>query len=280
MPRVLSLQSFVAAGHVGNRVATFALERLGVEVLAVPSAILSNHTGHPTVTRASFGAPEVNQLLAGLEELGALRGLDAVLVGYTGSARTVAAAARAIDAAKAQSPDLIVVVDPAMGDEGRGMFVPDDVAQAVAELLVPRATVLTPNRFECLALLGRDGGESADLLGAIAALRSQGPEAIVVTSAGDASELVEVVVADERAWSITTPRLELAVGGAGDLLAAVLTAGLSLGATLVDATVAAVDATAAVLAETVRLGSRELALIVAQDQLLDPPRLARTRRIG
>ncbi len=287
MARVLSLQSLVAYGHVGNRVAVLVLERLGVEVVAVPTAILSNHTGHPTAARTSFGAADADRLLEGLEELGVLTGLDAILVGYTGSAGAVATAARAIDRARDSAAGLVVVVDPAMGDEKGGMFVPDEVADAVAALLVPRATVLVPNRYECALLAGLvagrapGGGGIATPVEAAEALRAAGPASVVLTSAGDDPDEVAVVVVDEEgAAVIATPRLPVAVGGAGDLLAAVLTVGIVEGRSVRAAARAAVDATAAVLAATVARGGRELALVAAQDALADPPRASRLSVLG
>jgi pyridoxine kinase len=294
VPRVLSLQSLVAHGHVGNRVAVLVLEALGVDVLAVPTAILSNHTGYPTAARTSFGAADTNRLLEGLDEIGALAGLDAVLVGYTGSRDAAAAAARAIDRARELTPALLVVVDPAMGDEGRGMFVPDDVAGAVAGLLVPRATIVVPNAFELRLLAERaDGsvpapdaaagpGASLDadrLLADADALRAAGPRAVVVTSAGGGPAEVDVVVVEAEVHVIATPRLPVAVGGAGDLLAAVLTAALVSGADAVASARRAVDATAAVLAASAAAGGRDLALVAARASLVDPPPVARVTRL-
>ncbi len=282
MPRVLSLQSLVAHGHVGNRVAVFVLERLGIDVVAVPTAILSNHTGYPSAARASFGAADTTRLIHGLEEIGALKALDAVLVGYTGSAGAVGAAARAIDVVRESEPGIHVVIDPAMGDEGCGMFVPDEVASAVAELLVPRATILVPNRYELGVLAsrlrgspGRLRGGAASVLGISDAIRGAGPRSIVVSNAGDDPAEVVVIVVEERAHVLWTPRLPTAVGGAGDLLAAVLTAALVRGATVIEAARRAVDATAAVLAETVSSGGAELRLVAAQGLLADPPRASR-----
>lgn len=289
MPKVLSLQSFVAHGHVGNRVAVAVLEALGVDVLAVPTAILSNHTGYPSAARTSFGAADTNRLLDGLDEIGALAGLDAVLVGYTGSTGAVAAAARAIDRARELAPGVLVVVDPAMGDEGRGMFVPEEVADAVAGLLVPRASVIVPNGYELHLLSELVAGPSAvraaerrpTLLAAADAVRGSGPRAVVVTSAGGGrAEVGVMVVEEEEVHLIATPRLPVAVGGAGDLLAAVLTAAMVGGAAVVAATRRAVDATAAVLATSARTGDgRDLALVAARAQLADPPAVARVTRL-
>lgn len=288
MSRVLSLQSLVAHGHVGNRVAVFVLESLGVDVVAVPTAILSNHTGYPAAARTSFGPVDTARLLDGLDAIGALSGLDAVVVGYTGSSGAVAEAARAVDRARELTPGVLVVVDPAMGDEGRGLFVPGDVADAVAELLVPRADVVVPNRYELHLLASLAAGRPApepgreppaSLLAAADVLRASGPRAVVVSSAGDDPATVAVAVVEEEAHLIAAPRLPVAVGGAGDLLSAVLTGALVAGDDVLAAARRAVDTTAAVLAATPAGAGLDLALVAARDRLAAPPDVGRVTRL-
>jgi pyridoxine kinase len=156
MGRVLALSSQVVRGHVGLSAIVPALQRLGHEVLAVPTILLSNHPGHP---RAAGTRLEVNTLASIVEVLeanGWLSGLDAIITGYMPSVEHVGFAARSIDAVRRHSPDVLVLVDPVMGDDPRGLYIESATAVAMRDQLVTRAGLITPNRFELSWLAGMD----------------------------------------------------------------------------------------------------------------------------
>jgi pyridoxine kinase len=279
---ILSIQSHVAYGHVGNSAAVFALQRLGIEVWPVMTVQLSNHTGYPSWRGRAFEADHIAEVVAGLDEMGLLAGCEAVLSGYLGSAAIGGAVLDAVARVRRANAGAVHLCDPVMGDRGRGLFVPEEVAAFVRDQAVPRANIVTPNLFELERLTGR---QLEDPEGALAAARSVldlGPDIVLVTSVRfperHKDEVALLAVARDAAWRVATPWLELAapVNGAGDVLAA-LFLGLYLRAVpgparVPDALTGAAAAIFALIEATRRSGARELALIGAQDALVNPER--------
>lgn len=144
MARVLSISSQVAWGPVGNSAAVPAMMGQGVEVMALPTILLSNHPGHGKPEGTRIAAPTLAAMLARLEELGTLNGLDGILTGYFADAEQVETAARFI----AKFPKALYLCDPVIGDDPKGLYVPESVAEAIRARLLPLAKILTPNRFE------------------------------------------------------------------------------------------------------------------------------------
>ncbi len=271
---VLSISSHVAYGHVGNSAAVFALQRLGVEAWPVHTVDYSNHPGHGRVRGTVASRAEVAEIVAGLDDIGALAGCDAVLSGYLGSAETGAAVRDAVALIKRRNPQAIYLCDPVMGDSGAGFFVPDGVRDEVA-LSLAAADIATPNAFEIEALTGVATRTVGDALAAAERLRALGPEIVVVTSLGhDAGSIATMAAGADGAWLVTTPRIELGrrADGAGDLLAA-LFLGHYLGHR--DAAAALAAATSSVfgvIAAARAGGHRELPLVAAQSELVAPSR--------
>ena len=120
---VISIQSQVAFGHVGNSAAVFPMQMHGIDVIAVPTTLLSNRPGYPTIRGRVLDAPLVADLLLGVEERGALDTCQMILSGYLGSAEIAAVVADFVARAKARHPKLIYCCDPVLGDRDRGLFV-------------------------------------------------------------------------------------------------------------------------------------------------------------
>lgn len=274
---VLSIQSTVAFGHVGNSAAAFALQRLGREVRAVHTAQLSNHTGLPARGGGPLGAAHLRAVFDGLERSAGFAGLDAALTGYIGDADSVAAAARAIDRARSARPGLVHCCDPVMGNARRGLYVPEETAEAVAKLLVPRADIATPNAFELARLAGRPAAAPAEALDACRALSERGPRTVVATSLETAAGTGALARSPDGAWLVETPRLPAAGNGAGDVMTALLLDRLLAGAPLARALSRAVSATWGLLEAA---GGGEIPLVAAQERLADPPREFPARRIA
>ena len=152
---ILSIQSHVAYGHVGNAAAAFALQRLGLEVWPVMTVQLSNHTGYAAWRGRSFEAEHIADVVQGLEDVGALAACRAVLSGYLRSAAVGEAVLGAVERARRRNPEAFYVCDPVLGDHGRGLYVPDEVAAFFRDRAVPRARIVTPNLFELAELTGR-----------------------------------------------------------------------------------------------------------------------------
>lgn len=278
-PLVLSLQSHVAFGHVGNAVAVFALQRLGVEVVAVNTCQLSNHTGYPDFSGRAFDAAEIIDVLHGLERRGVMDRLDGVLSGWLGRAALGEAIAVAVERSRQQHATFYLC-DPVMGDdtadgEGR-LYAASDIPALVRDRLLPLADAITPNRFELALLSGHSVTTLAEAVTAARGLlrkpgADSGPRFALVSSVPfpDPQRTGCVVVTPETAEVIETDRLVMPypVNGGGDVLSALLLAHHLKGLNAVDAARRSVAGLFAVLEETQRSGERELALIAAQDRL-------------
>lgn len=278
---VLSIQSSVAYGHVGNSAATLPLQRLGIGVWPVNTTHLSNHLGHASY-RGGVAQPDmVADIIAGIAELGVLGECHALLAGFLGDVALGAVVLDALDALAAANPDALFALDPVIGDDHTGVYVRDGVADFLRDQLLPRAHIITPNRFEAEYLSGRKIGGMDDALAVMADLRSRGPGLVAVTSVphGD-GEMATLAAHGEGAWRVRSPRLETAVHGAGDMFSALFLGHTLKGAAPGEALSAAVSSVHGVLAATAAAGAREMLLVETQDALVDPPRLFPAERLG
>ncbi len=283
---ILSIQSSVAYGHVGNSAAVFPLQRLGHEVWPIDTVQFSNHTGYGQWRGEVFPAGHLADVLQGIDERGALRDCQAVLSGYLGDAAIGDVVLDAVGRVRAGNPGALYCCDPVMGDEGRGLFVRPDIPQFFIERALPAADVATPNQFELELLTGVSIVGLADAVAAAQLLRARGPAAVAVTSlrapAVEAGRLGSLLVTEQGAWIVDTPLLDFPIlpNGAGDVFAALLLGRLVSG----DGPAAALEKTVsglyALLTCTLASGTRELALIAAQDELIRPSRPHRARQIS
>jgi pyridoxine kinase len=273
---ILSIQSSVAYGHVGNSAATFQLMRMGVEVYPVLTVHFSNHTGYGQWRGPLLTASDVAEVITGIDERGALDRVDAVLSGYQGGEDVGAVILEAVALVKARNPAAVYCCDPVMGDVDRGFFVRPGIPELMRATVVPAAQIITPNQFELEYLTGRATSTVPEVLAAADAARAMGPDTVLVTSvvheAVGEGTIDMIAVTGEGAWSVTTPLLPRTFTGAGDLTAATFLANLlSSGdvATAVGRTAAVVYG---VLAVTVDSGLSELQLVAAQNEIAEPSR--------
>jgi pyridoxine kinase len=219
MPTILSLSSQVARGHVGHSAAVFAWQRLGIEVVALPTILLSNRPDHPHRAAERVRPAFLSQMIDALDANGWLGEIDAVFTGYLPSAEHVALAAALVLRLKAGKPGLLYGCDPILGDEPGGLYIAEDAANALRETLVPLADLVTPNRFELGWLSGESVGSLEDVVDA--AQRLERP-VVLATSAPAASgnELTNLLVEGGRAWGAVVARRETVPHGTGDLVAA------------------------------------------------------------
>jgi pyridoxine kinase len=267
MTAILSIQSWVAYGHVGNAAAVLPLQRLGFEVFAVNTVQFSNHTGYGAFRGRVFETEHVREVLRGIEERQAFSGCAAVLSGYLGEAALGEAVVEAAARVKAANPAALWCCDPVIGDVGRGSFVRPGVAEFFARRAVPLADVMTPNLFELEALTG-----IADPLAGAEALRARGPGTVLVTSLPGEATIGMLALGPEGAFLVETPRLPLAANGAGDATAALFLGWLLRLERLDAALEAAADGIFSVLEATLASGGGEIALVAAQDALAAPKR--------
>ncbi|TXN82171.1 pyridoxal kinase PdxY [Methylobacterium sp. WL8] len=271
---ILSIQSHVAYGHVGNASAVFPMQRLGVEVWPIHTVQFSNHTGYGAWRGRVFDGPAVEDLVAGIRERGVLGSCDGVLSGYMGSADIGTAILGAVAAVRAENPRALYACDPVIGDTGRGVYVRSGIAEFMADRAVPAADILTPNQFELDLLTGLTSSTLADAKRAVAALQARGPRVVLVTSlATDATpaDAIDMLAGEGGTfWRVRTPRLDLSVNGAGDCIAALFlvhyartrSAALALGM--------AAASVHGILRRTLAEGSREILTVAAQDEFVAP----------
>ncbi|GAB2780334.1 pyridoxal kinase [Nocardioides salsibiostraticola] len=273
--QILSIQSAVAYGHVGNSAATFPLQRLGHEVWPVNTVNFSNHTGYGEWRGPLLAASDVAEVIAGIADRGAFATCDAVLSGYQGDPAVGAVILDAVATVKAANPEAVYCCDPVMGDVGRGMFVRPGIPKFMRDEVVPSADIVTPNHFELDFLAGTTTTTLDEVLAAVDLVRERGPRHVLVTSVlhdGVAEGTLDVVaVSDQGAWAITTPLLPVSPNGCGDLTAALYLAHLTTTGSPAQALAATTASVFAVLEATVEAGTREIQLIAAQDQIANPP---------
>lgn len=280
---ILSIQSSVAYGHVGNSAAVFPLQRMGFEVWPVNTVHFSNHTGYGEWRGPVLPAEDVAGVIRGVEDRGVLSSCDAVLSGYMGDASLGEVIVGAAGRVKELNPDAVYCCDPVMGDEGRGFFVRPALPEFFREVAVPAADVITPNQFELEFLTGTAVRDLDDAIQASDKARHLGPEVVLTTSLrrrDSPDETIEMLaVSGEGAWIVETPLLPLEVNGAGDATAALFLAHLLRGAGPARALSMTASAIHAVLDETHNSGSREIRLIPAQDSIVDPTHLFEPVRV-
>jgi len=269
---VLSIQSQVAYGHVGNSAATLPLQRLGFEVIAINTVQLAHHPGHGSWCGHKVEPERIAQILEGVVQRGVLGRCGAIISGYLGDAAVGAIVLDAVTALRAARPSAFYLCDPVIGDDGPGVFVSPGIPELMRDVLVPAADIVAPNRFELAFLASQPVTTLAQARQATGALRARGPRLVVATglSLADDPGLTILVDGAEGAWLITTPRLPIAPGGTGDAFSA-----LFLGHYLRagDARLALERAASAMfdLVERTRAsGADELRLVAAQDAF-DPP---------
>lgn len=274
MTTILSIQSTVAYGHAGNSAAVFPMQRLGVDVWPVITVHFSNNTSYGTWRGPLLSAPDIHDVVTGIDEREVLGRVDAVLSGYQGAVDVGAEILRAVDLVKQRNPAAIYCCDPVMGDVGRGFFVRPGVPEFLRDEVVPQADVVTPNHFELDFLTGTQSATIDAVLEAADALRARGPRTVLVTSVvhdrQQPGTLDMIAVDDEGAWLVTTPLIDRNFTGSGDLTSAMFLTALLDGV----GTERALERTAAivygVLKFTTDAGERELRLVAAQDEIATP----------
>ncbi len=281
--KILSIQSSVAYGHVGNSAAVFPLQRLGHEVWPVNTVHFSNHTGYGAWRGPLLAPGDVADVIAGVGDRGVLGDADAVLSGYQGDPAVGAVILDAVAAVKAANPAAVYCCDPVMGDVGRGMFVKPGIPEFMRDTVVPAADILTPNHFELDFLAGTTSTTLEEVLAAVDVVRRRGPRDVLVTSvlhADSPGETLDVVaVSDAGAWAVTTPLLPITPNGCGDVTAALYLAHLHGTGSPQQALERTTASMFAVLEATLAAGTREIQLVASQEQIAHPPARFGARRL-
>jgi pyridoxine kinase len=276
-PAVIVISSHVVRGSVGNRAAVFALETLGYPVWALPTVILPWHPGHSRATRIVPGTEAFSALVDDLCGSPWLVEVGAVLSGYLGDAEQAQDVARLVGAVRAANPDALYVCDPVIGDAG-GLYVPEALAEAILEHLIPAANIATPNIYELEWL---SGAELADSASVVSAAETLGPARVLVTSAPAmmAGSTGNLLVSGGNARMAEHRLIPDAPNGLGDLMSASFLARLLEGLSEEKALQMATAAVFEILARTARRGADELMLETDAQSLRTPMAMVNMRRM-
>jgi pyridoxine kinase len=277
---VISIQSQVAYGHVGNSAAVFPLQMHGIDVIAVPTTLLSNRPGYPTMRGRVLDAQLVADLLLGVEERGAVDTSQVILSGYLGSPEIAAVVADFVQRAKKRNPALTYCCDPVLGDRDRGLFVQADIPPLVRDRLCRLADLIIPNHFEFEWLCGAKATTVDQVIAQAQALMARGPSIVVVTSAEltDTTDGQIETLAIERskegfkAWRVCTPKLPISPSGTGDLFASLFVSARVRGSDTPEALGHAASAIFAVLERTAARGTEEMRIVETAALLAHPVR--------
>jgi pyridoxine kinase len=272
--QLISIQSHVAYGHVGNSAAIFPLQRLGCEVWPIHTVQFSNHTGYGSWTGRAFEATMIRELIDGIAARGVLSSCDGVISGYVGTPAIGTAILDAVAKVKSANPQARYCCDPVIGDAGRGVFVRAGVAEFLREHAVRAADVVTPNHFELDCLTGRATKTLRDVCTAIDGLHALGPRAVLVTSVRTEetpADAIDLVASDggER-FRLRTPKLPIAADGAGDLTAALFFFHLLTNGVIAQALETSAASVFGLIRRTADAGAREMLLIDAQEEIVNP----------
>ncbi len=279
-PLVLTIQSHVAYGHVGNDAAMLPLQLLGIEPVAVHTVQFSNHTGYGEFKGQVFTPAHIADVLDGLRARDVLSRCEAVLSGYLGDAGVGEEILSAVQEVRASHPKAHYLCDPVMGDVGRGIFVRPGIPEFLRKRALSMASVITPNHYEFELLCGGTPLSTVDA--AIQAARAMlghmhdaKSALIVITSLRTddlpTDSLATLAVTAKDAWLVQTPFIDLQPlpNGMGDVFSAVLLGHLIQGNSVPVAVSSAVSTLYALVSRTTT-GQRDLPLVACREQIISP----------
>ena len=272
--KVLSIQSSVSYGHVGNSAAVFPMQRIGVEVMPVFTVCFSNHTGYGSWRGPMMKGDDIREIVAGIDERGGLQDVDFVLSGYQGGNDIGGAILDAVALVKERNPNAIYACVPVLGNESSGCTVMPEVQELIRDRVVPHADLITPNQFELGFLTHTSPHTLEETLEAIEKIRQIGPKTVLVTSVfrpDRPEDTIEMLLAHEDGvWIVQKPLLPLKANGSGDVTAALFTSHLR---TTQDPALSLARTASSVfdlLENTLNSGQRELQLVESQEAYAHP----------
>ncbi|QYH34834.1 pyridoxal kinase PdxY [Salinibacterium sp. M195] len=281
--KILSIQSAVAFGHVGNSAAVFPLQRIGVEVLPVYTVNFSNHTGYGAWRGPMIDPSDVSEVIAGIEDRGVFPQIDVILSGYQGGEGIGDVIIDTVARVKEANPNAIYACDPVMGNAKSGCFVAPAIPILLRERVVPVADIITPNQFELGFLTETEPDTIESTLASADVARAMGPSTVLVTSVErpdrEADTIEMMVVTDAGAWIVQTPQLPMKANGSGDVTAALFTAHFTRSGDAADALARTASSVFDLLTKTLESGERELQLVESQEFYAHPQMQFTTRQV-
>lgn len=262
---ILSIQSHVAYGYVGNKAAVYPLQAMGHDVWPVHTVQFSNHTGYGKWQGEIFEAAHIQSVVKGIEDIGQAEACRAILSGYMGSRAICEAVAAIVQRFKARDPSVLYLCDPVIGNTN--CFVKPEVLDFYKKHLA--ADIITPNQFEAETLSGRAITDRKSLRDAAAHFHDLGVQIVVVTGVKltdfDANMGVYL---SEKGSETLIPTQEVAfstpVNGTGDLFSAVFLGHYLMQRDAVQALSYATQKLHEVLLNTQKAQTRELQVLSAK----------------
>ncbi|XP_002093335.3 pyridoxal kinase [Drosophila yakuba] len=294
--RVLSIQSHVVHGYVGNKVATYPLQLLGFDVDPLNSVQFSNHTGYKTFKGPVSNEKELATIFEGLEENELLPLYSHLLTGYIGNPLFLRQVGHILKKLRLANPGLVYVCDPVMGDNGE-LYVPKELLPVYRDEIIPLADIITPNQFEVELLTEKEVRSEAAVWEAMEWFHQRGIKTVVISS----SDLGQPGVLRAFLSQQNGPRLaidipkqggkDLVFTGTGDLFASLFLAhshGSKDIANVFEKTIASLQA---VIKRTVaslpgggngpvKAAERELKLVQSKTEIEQPQVLLKAQRLN
>lgn len=272
--RILSIQSSVSFGHVGNSAAVFPMQRLGHEVMPIYTVMYSNHTGYGSWRGPMLSGENVREIVTGIDERGGLNDVELVLSGYQGGDDIGDAILDAVALVKQRNPEAMYACDPVLGSAASGCFVAPEVQSLIRDRVVPQANLITPNQFELGFVTGTDPHTLEETLDSVDLVRAKGPQSVLVTSVlrPDRPEhTIEMLAATpDGAWLVQTPQLPFKANGSGDVTAALFSSHLRTSGDAAEALGRTAASVFELLENTLHADDRELRLIQSQQAYVEP----------
>lgn len=262
---VLSIQSSVIFGYVGNNIARPVLQTLGYDVWCVDTVNFSNHPGYGSFTGSVKEAHKIQDEINGLANLDILGECDAILSGYLGEVETAKTVSRTIELIKEQNETAIYLLDPVIGDDGQ-IYVKNGLIEAFKNELLPKADVILPNQSELGWLSGLKINDVSSLKTASKYLIKCGAKTVVVTGIPEIETLTNYVVTSDAFWAISTPKLNRKFSGTGDLFSSLFTGAFLQTKDLYNALNFATEGCSIVVRETQKKDSKELSVLPVLNQ--------------
>lgn len=260
--KILSIQSRLVCGYVGNNIAELAIQLQGLDVIAFPSVLFSTHTGISKIYGSATSKVLFDELVEGIKAINVIKDIHNIITGYIGTSEIVESSAQFVKSIKQQYPDRLYICDPVMGDFDQGMYVSEDVEKAISEYLIPLADIMTPNHYELKRLLTDDADSVDSIIDSINLNPKLATKKIVVTGCilkDTPNDTIDIlIVQDGRADRISSPKIDIAMVGAGDLFTAVISTQLAKGNDLLQATKAASDVLHRALTYSKERGANEM----------------------
>lgn len=281
--RILSIQSAVAYGHVGNSAAVFPLQRMGHEVMPVNTVLFSNHTGYGAWRGPLIPGDDVREIVTGIDERGGLADTALIISGYQGGSSIGDAILDAVAKTRERNPKVLYSCDPVLGNAVSGCFVSPEVQELIRDRVIQHADIITPNQFELGFLTHTDPKTLEEVLDSVAKVQEIGPQTVLVTSVSTPqtpeNTIQMLAVSGEEAWLVTTPRLPFKANGSGDVTQALFASHFASGKSLKEALELTTASVYELLQKTMESGQRELQLIEAQAAYVAPQQSFAAERI-